>query len=176
MTRPVTRALLVVSLLLAAPATARADLTAFVGASTDPGPRFTRGLAVGFSLIIVGFEFEWSGAPGDRSDSGCAFSGEGCDPSLTTGMVNVLLQTPRAVLPLQLYGTAGVGVYRERFDSGISALERQATSVGTNIGGGAKIELFGPLRLRLDYRVFRLAGDPVYSAPQRFYAGVNLAF
>jgi hypothetical protein len=48
---------------------------------------------------------------------------------------------------------------------------------GTNVGGGAKIELIGPLRLRVDYRVFNLSGgDLVDSTPQRIYVGANLAF
>ena len=32
------------------------------------------------------------------------------------------------------------------------------TNFGSNIGGGAKINLVGPLRLRVDYRVFNLHG------------------
>ncbi len=36
--------------------------------------------------------------------------------------------------------------------------------------------LAGPLRLRLDYRVFTLQGDPLHSKPQRFYAGFNIKF
>ena len=47
---------------------------------------------------------------------------------------------------------------------------------GSNIGGGAKIRLVGPLRLRLDYRVFNLHGSPKFKNPQRFYAGINLSF
>ena len=45
-----------------------------------------------------------------------------------------------------------------------------------NIGGGAKLKLVGPLRLRLDYRVFKLQGSPLYETYHRFYAGANLAF
>jgi hypothetical protein len=158
------------------PSPARADLTAFIGATTDPGPRFTRGVSVGFSLIIVGFEFEWADAAGDGPTPACAILADDCAPGLTTGMANVLVQTPRAILPFQLYGTVGAGVYRERVQAPLAALERRETHVGTNIGGGVKIELLGPLRLRLDYRVFRLAGNPLRANPQRFYAGVNLAF
>ena len=36
--------------------------------------------------------------------------------------------------------------------------------------------LTGPLRLRLDYRLFNLRGDPLYSTMHRFYGGLNLAF
>ena len=177
MRRALTAALFTAMLVLAAPATARADLTAFIGATSEPGPRFTRGLAVGFGLIIVGFEFEWSSAPGHGRDvAGCAFLGDECEPSLTTGMANVLLQTPRAVLPVQLYGTVGAGFYREHFRAGVAEADRRETNVGTNVGGGIKMELLGPLRLRVDYRVFRLSGDAVYRTPQRFYVGLNVAF
>jgi hypothetical protein len=49
--------------------------------------------------------------------------------------------------------------------------------VGINVGGGVKMNLAGPLRLRLDYRVFTLRGSDVrHSKPQRFYAGLNLKF
>ena len=65
--------------------------------------RQTHGLAVGFSLIIVGFEFEWSQTGGDDLGEGeCVVIGDVrgvCAPALATGMGNVLLQTPRGLLP-----------------------------------------------------------------------------
>ena len=68
-------------------------------------------------------------------------------------MFNGLVQTPKGIVPkVQLYATIGGGYYRMRFE----ALDIQETGFGTNVGGGAKIELVGPLRLRLDYRVFKL--------------------
>ena len=48
--------------------------------------------------------------------------------------------------------------------------------MGLNVGGGVKVNLAGPLRLRFDYRVFTLQGTPRHAKPQRFYAGVNLKF
>ena len=54
--------------------------------------------------------------------------------------------------------------------------EDSETNVGINVGGGVKVSLAGPLRLRFDYRVFSLQGDARHSKPQRFYAGVNLKF
>ena len=89
-------------------------------------------------------------------------------------MFNGLVQTPKTILPkVQLYATVGAGYYRIRFES----LDTQETGFGTNLGGGVKIDLAGPLRLRLDYRIFKLT-DESGSTPtaQRFYAGVNLAF
>jgi hypothetical protein len=173
-------------LVLGAPNSARADLTAFIGglfrAETGFGDlestaRRTQGLSVGFSLIIVGLEFEWAQTAGD--DLGAGACGvivdvrSACAPALTTGMGNLLLQTPRGLLPVQLYATAGAGVYRARYE----VLDENDYGVGTNVGGGAKIELIGPLRVRVDYRVFRLTGgDLVGSTPQRIYIGANVAF
>ena len=72
---------------------------------------------------------------------------------------------------LQFYATAGGGVFRE------TLAEATETNVGINVGGGIKMNLAGPLRLRLDYRVFTLRGGDVrHSKPQRFYAGLNLKF
>lgn len=155
---------------------ARADLTAFVGAQTNPTTRMTRGVSAGSGFLIIGFEGEYAQAGGDDdcpSNSGLT----GCTPSVRTIMFNGLVQTPRGVIPkVQLYGTVGGGYYRVRFEE----LNVQDTGFGTNVGGGVKIDLAGPLRVRLDYRVFRLGdefeADLVEATSQRFYAGVNLAF
>jgi hypothetical protein len=48
--------------------------------------------------------------------------------------------------------------------------------VAVNTGGGVKISLLGPVKARVDYRVFKLRGDPLHSTVHRLYAGVNLAF
>jgi hypothetical protein len=143
------------------PSRAAADVTAFLGITPTPENRAARGFAFGFGLLVIGFEFEYANTVEDGL--------EGL-PSLQTGAGNVLLQTPVEVSGVQLYATAGAGLYRERL------LERQETSFATNVGGGAKIRLAGPLRLRLDYRVFRLQGDPLHQTYQRFYAGANLGF
>jgi hypothetical protein len=149
------------TVLLALPATAAADITAFIGISPTPDNRAVRGVALGFGLLIIGFEFEYANAVEDAAEA---------LPSLTTGSGNVLIQTPVEVGGMQFYGTAGGGMYRERL------LAHQETHFTTNAGGGAKIRLAGPLRLRLDYRVFRLQGSPLHSTYQRFYAGANLGF
>ena len=49
----------------------------------------------------------------------------------------------------------------------------EETDVGMNLGGGAKITLVGPLKARLDYRVFKLAGGALNSPAHRFYAGLT---
>ncbi len=85
-------------------------------------------------------------------------------------MGNGLLQTPIPIAGLQFYATAGGGVYRER----LATLSE--TNVGVNVGGGVKMSLLGPLRLRVDYRVFTLRGSPLHGNTQRIYAGLNLKF
>ena len=147
--------------LLGTPARADADITAFIGITPTPESRAVRGVSFGFGLLIIGFEFEYANAIEDAV--------EGL-PSLQTGSGNILFQTPGEIGGVQLYGTTGGGVYRERL------LALQETHFTSNIGGGAKIRLAGPLRLRLDYRLFRLQGSPLHDKYQRFYAGVNLAF
>ena len=71
---------------------------------------------------------------------------------------------------MQFYGTAGGGAYRESLN------DSSETNFGINVGGGVKVSLAGPLRVRFDYRVFTLQGSPRHSKPQRFYAGLNLKF
>jgi hypothetical protein len=149
------------ALLLASAGDASADLTAFIGFTPTPQNHAARGFAFGFGLLIVGFEFEYANITEDTL--------EGL-PSLRTGSGNVLIQTPVAIHGVQLYGTTGAVGYRETLGT------QQETHWGTNIGGGAKIRLVGPLRARLDYRVFRLRGAPVHHTYQRFYAGANLSF
>jgi hypothetical protein len=145
--------------LVALPASARADVTAFLGLTTSPKSRATRGGSVGINLLVVGFEFEYSRAVEDAAAGA---------PGLTTSMFNVAVITPTG--DTQLYLTAGGGIFRERVGS------ETETQIGTNFGGGLKLGLFGPIRLRLDYRVFDLRGTPRFRNPQRFYAGLNIPF
>jgi len=149
-------------LFAAAPARAFADLTAFIGVNPTPSNRVASGFALGMGLVIVGFEIEYASTAEDELVAA---------PSLRTGMFNVLLQTPFAVSGVQVYGTVGGGLYREALGEA-----HRETHLGTNVGGGVKLTLAGPLRLRLDYRVFLLRGEPLHERPQRFYAGLNLAF
>ncbi len=149
------------AVLLGAAAPARADITAFIGTTTTPANRAAKGFAIGIGLVIVGFEFEYA----DTSES----TADGA-PALRTGMGNALLQTPFAVFGLQPYVTMGGGGYREQFG------DARETHVGINTGGGVKVSLLGPLRARVDYRVFKLQGEPLHPTVHRLYAGVNLKF
>ena len=156
---PLAASVLLLALLI--PSAAYADLTAFFGVNPTPVNRPVRGFAVGAGLLIVGFEFEYANTSDDEVLSA---------PKLQTYMFNGLVQTPVPIGGMQFYATAGGGGYRE------SLFETSETHVGYNIGGGVKWSLAGPLRLRLDYRVFTLQGEPRHSNPQRFYAGINLKF
>ena len=138
-----------------------ADATIFIGSTATPANRPVKGLALGLSILAVGVEFEFAETGETVKDAA---------PSLRTGMGNVLLQTPIPVAGMQFYVTAGGGLYRERL------VTRQETQVGLNMGGGVKISLLGPIRARLDYRVFKLRGEPLHPAVRRVYAGLNLAF
>ncbi len=155
---------LVVAALLIVPPPASADATAFIGVNTSPERQAMRGFAGGFTMVIIGFEGEYANAGEDESAG---------VPSLLTISGNVFLQTPVPVFATRFYLTTGAGVYREEVD----AVDHQETNLVVNTGGGAKVTLAGPLRLRLDYRVLKLNGDPLRpSTVQRLYAGLNLAF
>jgi hypothetical protein len=150
--------LLTLAVLTVRPAPAAADATAFWGFSPTVSTRSTTGFAVGVSLLIVGFEFEYAHLNED-STAGA--------PGLGTGMFNAVVMTPTK---MQLYVTAGGGLYRESLDT------VTRTNVGINVGGGVKVPLAGPIRLRVDYRVMTLNGSPVAKTVQRLYFGGNIAF
>ncbi len=152
-------------LLAAAAAPARADLTAFIGANTTPANRQARGFAIGTGLAIVGFEFEFASTTDDPTVSA---------PSLKTGSGNLLLQTPGAFFGFQPYWTSGGGVYQEELITPL--LNHKDTGFSLNTGGGVKINLMGPVRLRVDYRVFRQGNGALYSTAHRVYTGINLKF
>ena len=111
--------------------------------------------------MVVGFEFEYSSNPQDPLAGA---------PSLRIGSVNGMVQTPFEVARMQFYATVGGGVFKEV----LGAVTE--TNFVANTGGGVKIAIYGPIRLRIDYRVFKLSGSPLSSHQQRLYAGLNLKF
>jgi hypothetical protein len=143
------------------PTAASADATAFVGANTSPANRLARGFAIGAGLLVIGFEFEYA----DTTDDLAAAA-----PSLKTGTGNMLLQTPVAFAGFQPYFEIGGGVYHEE----LGAVSN--TGFVGNTGGGVKISLLGPIRLRVDYRVMTLKNGALTSPAHRIYAGLNLKF
>ena len=152
---------LICAMVLFAAAPVWADATVFLGANLTPTNRAVRGGALGAGLLIIGFEGEYAFTPDDP---------EAAAPSLVTGSGNILVQTPFPILGFQPYLTTGAGLYQEK----LGVL--QDTGFLLNTGGGVKISLVGPLRLRVDYRVFKLGSDALYSPAHRIYAGINLKF
>ena len=84
--------------------------------------------------------------------------------------VRMMLTAIVGIAGFQLYGTVGGGIHQE----GGGGLEE--INAGGNVGVGVKIAVAGPLRMRLDYRVFTLRGSPQHERHQRLYAGLNLGF
>jgi hypothetical protein len=156
-----TRPLLLAAVLAVAASPAFADATIFIGTNSTPANRQVKGFAAGIGLLVIAFEFEYANTSEEPDDGA---------PALKTGMGNVLLQTPFAIMGFQPYFTAGGGAYRETLGT------QQETHIGVNSGGGVKISLLGPVRARVDYRVFKLRGDPLYDTVHRVYAGLNLKF
>lgn len=152
---------LTIVIILGLPRLAHADLTAFLGLSPTPDNRSARGFAGGLTLIVLGFEGEYSQIQEDEDEN---------LPSLRTWSGNVFVQTPVEISKVTPYATMGAEVYRETLD------DEHETNIGVNVGGGLKIRVAGPFRVRLDYRVFSLKGDARHSTYQRFYVGANLAF
>jgi opacity protein-like surface antigen len=138
-----------------------ADATAFLGGNTTPDTRMVKGLAIGMGFTIFGVEVEYSVSDEDAAKA---------LPGLKTGMVNALIQTPVPLGRFQPYVTVGAGIYQETLGT------HDETSGGVNVGGGLKVKLVGPLRLRGDYRVFKLGSGALYSPTHRFYVGANLGF
>jgi len=145
-------------LLLLTPAVAWADVTAFLGMATTDGHRQARGVSLGLSLLVVGFEVEYANIAENEPEGA---------PSMKTTMFNGVVQSPGR---MQVYATAGGGYYTQHYR------DLSESGFGTNLGGGVKIGLFGPLRLRVDYRVFSQKGTPFQKTAQRWYVGANLSF
>jgi len=149
--------------------TARADTTSFVAVGTDTASQREVGVAFGLCPGIFGWEVEYAGTLGRGGES---------DPSVGTISGNFLLQTTVPIRRTQFYGIAGFGVYGKQ-----SGKQGSGEINIRDIGAGAKITLAGPLKLRLDYRLFLLGESPDATPgmrldrhPQRFSAGLSLAF
>jgi hypothetical protein len=161
--------------LAVSPRPAFADATLFIGTtnvsdSADASRQTTKGFAIGAGLLVVGIEFEYAQTGADEERLG---------PSLRTGVGNVYVQTPVPLAGLQFYATTGGGLYRES-STVTTTTDIQKTGFTSNTGGGVKISLLGPLKARVDYRIFKLLGDkpsPTWRGTvQRLYAGVSLGF
>jgi len=141
---------------------ASADATAFLSLSGGQAVRSGWGVAAGIGFVIVGVEFEYADTKEALEDGA---------PRIRTVNGNLVLQTPIAIGGVQIYGTAGAGGYRQNLG------ELGETNATVNLGGGVKVRLAGPLRLRFDYRFLRFLGSPLGGEnAHRFYAGVNVGF
>jgi hypothetical protein len=144
---------------------AHADLTGFA-ALTAPTPRGTVGGAFGRSNDWGGFELELAHTYLDSSTGA---------PTVVTYGVSFFKRFKSPSPRVTFYGLVGFGVYCEtggRANSGLGG--------NKNLGGGAHLRVAGPLKLRLDYRWFRLGtpdgGEPVSRNLQRLSAGLSVAF
>jgi hypothetical protein len=142
------------------------NATVFAGVAMTPDPHGAIGVAVGVRprLTAVSLEFEYSRSGSDAAER---------VPAIVTFSVNFLLQFPVQRSRYQFYGTLGVGVYGLLRDN-----ENSEPDGVQNVGGGAKITVAGPLKLRVDYRAFRLAPIPgeYHANEHRVYAGVVAGF
>ena len=154
------RTLLALAILLCAAVPARADLTVFAGLQGSPTIRASTGISLGFGVLLIGWEVEIARVSEEIEDAA---------PSIAAGTGSIYVQNPVPISGVQLYAIAGAGLYRER----LGIIEQ--TDVHLALGGGAKVKLAGPLKLRLDYRYFRLR-DALEPDAQRLYAGLTLGF
>jgi opacity protein-like surface antigen len=153
--------LLACALTIAAATPAFADVTAFLGTNTTPSARLTKGVAVSFSLVIVGFELEYAATNDDVANAA---------PALKTGMANGFVQSPLPLFGFVPYATIGAGIFHEALGP------HDETGTAMNVGGGVKRTLTGPLQVRVDYRVFRLGSGALNTPAHRLYIGLNLKF
>jgi hypothetical protein len=160
--------------LSAAPAVAQTwespiNITTFAGMAVTSGPHPASGVAVGLKPQPgpVSLEFEYSRSRGDTVSG---------PPAIATLAGNILVQRQRS--RFQYYGTFGVGLYAPLPDlsrrRGGGVHQTSEPDSARNIGGGAKVTLVGPLKLRMDYRAFFLAGRE--SNQHRFYVGIVAGF
>ena len=97
---------------------ARADITAFLGLSPTPERHFLRGFSGGLSLLIVGFEFEYSNLGEDDIER---------LPGLKTYSGNVFVQTPVEIMGTQFYAHRR----RRRLPGNARRWPRRRTSAST---------------------------------------------
>jgi hypothetical protein len=161
-----------VGCLLVFPSPAKADVTVFAGRLASGQPRTVFGGSAGrFYTENVGFEFEVAVTPGSGSAEQHKYQ-------IFTGNLLIQSSLPRGHRP-QVYGAIGMGIYGETSSGGGGSGE---VFIGS-FGGGVKVKLTGPFRVRADYRLFRLGeaadagpGFVLHRHPQRVSVGIGVAF
>ena len=139
--------------------TASADITAFLGSDHDAVERaWSRASPSASGLLIVGVRIRVRATPTRiwsrrRRD---------CGRSCSTVCCRRRSRSPGC----SSTAPPAAACYRETLSTSSSE-----TNFGINVGGGVKMSLAGPLRLRLDYRVFTLRGTPLHSKPAALLCG-----
>lgn len=160
----------------AAPAPASADWTfsPFIGSTfngslndVDLDESTQNKLSWGGSLMwmgegIAGFEVDFGYTPEfffSDNDNEVDFIGDG---NVTTFMVNAVIGVPVGGdrgAGIRPYGTAGIGLVRQKVDDVIDAFDADRNSLGFNIGGGILGMFTDNVGIRGDLRWFRQFSD-----------------
>ena len=146
---------------------AHADALVFTGAlASGSGARLITGASIGFFYpalgSIGGWEVEYARTRGGTQS-----------PGIYTLGASLLVQSLPNADGLQFYGALGGGSYTR---------DEAGSLFQANVGGGLKVRLAGPLRLRFDYRLYILqrsdAGEffTEHRHPQRVTVGIGLGF
>lgn len=164
------------ALVAAAPAPASADWTfsPFIGSTfngelndVDLNESTQNKLSWGGSLMwmgegIAGFEVDFGYTPEfffSDNDNQVDFIGDG---NVTTFMVNAVIGVPIGGdrgAGIRPYGTAGLGLVRQRVDDVIDVFDADRNSLGFNIGGGIMGMFTDNVGIRGDLRWFRQFSD-----------------
>jgi hypothetical protein len=150
------------------PLSARADATVLWGLMSVDALRPSFGFSFGHRPSAVGFEIEYLSTLGQTTPGD--YSAGGAFASLIVQAVTIS--------NVQIFAVGGVGIWAEGF-----AGKRTGVLNAGNVGGGVLVALAGPLRLRLDYRLFLLGKveeeggiAPSRKHPQRIAAGLYFDF
>jgi hypothetical protein len=160
-----------VALMIMIPVSARADGTVLVGLTSVGALRPSFGFSFGYRPSAVGVEVEYVSTFPQNSPGGYSAG----------GIFGSVFVQPVTISNVQIFAVGGVGVWGEGFTGG----KRTGVLNAGNVGGGVLVALAGPLKLRLDYRLFLLgqvseaevgAIAPSRKHPQRIAAGLHFTF
>ncbi len=150
-------ALLVPLIVLAGAPTAAAQtsgsMTVLTGVYSAARAKPAIGYAWGFGKAGGGGELEYAGTRGSGEEAG----------SITLAW---FIPTPLKVRRSPVYGIAGFGAYADSHRA-----ELQETIVA---GMGTKVQVAGPIKLRIEYRLFLLRD--AFPPPRRLSAGLSVGF
>ena len=118
------------------------------------------------SRPAIGYAWGFGDAGGGGEVEVAATRGSG---SVSAGSITAawFFPTPLKVRGASLYGLAGLGAYADRHTEELT--EAIALGIGT------KIRFAGPIKIRLEYRLYVVRKDGV-PPPQRLSAGLSVGF